>query len=76
MECAYYFVDGTWNVPNALTLVGWRRWGEGTSDRKGFCIFPFRLATTYVIGPTYVTPSSRVFDTLWSTTSTLLSRLR
>jgi len=22
MECAYYFVDGTWNVPNTLTFVG------------------------------------------------------
>jgi hypothetical protein len=23
MECAYYFrVDGTWNVPTTLTLVG------------------------------------------------------
>ena len=21
MECAYYFVDGTWNVPTTLTLV-------------------------------------------------------
>jgi hypothetical protein len=22
MECAYYFVDGTWNVPTTLTFVG------------------------------------------------------
>ena len=22
MECAYYFVNGTWNVPTTLTLVG------------------------------------------------------
>jgi hypothetical protein len=22
MECAYYFVDGTWNVPTALAFVG------------------------------------------------------
>ncbi len=22
MECAYYFVDGTWNVPTTLALVG------------------------------------------------------
>jgi hypothetical protein len=21
MECAYYFVDGTWNVPTTLTFV-------------------------------------------------------
>jgi hypothetical protein len=22
MECAYYLVDGTWNVPTTLTFVG------------------------------------------------------
>jgi hypothetical protein len=22
MECAYYYVDGTWNVPTTLTYVG------------------------------------------------------
>ena len=22
MECAYYFVDGTWNLPTTLTFVG------------------------------------------------------
>jgi hypothetical protein len=22
MECAYYFVDGTWNMPTTLTFVG------------------------------------------------------
>jgi hypothetical protein len=22
MECAYYFVDGTWNVPTTLTFLG------------------------------------------------------
>jgi hypothetical protein len=23
MECAYYFVDGTWNVPTTLTSVAY-----------------------------------------------------
>jgi len=31
MECAYYFVDGTWNVPTTLTFVGFVSW-ELTDD--------------------------------------------
>jgi len=29
MECAYYFVDGTWNVPTTLRVLAVYPWANG-----------------------------------------------
>ena len=29
MECAYYFVDGTWNVPSTLRFLAVYPWANG-----------------------------------------------
>jgi len=29
MECAYYFVDGTWNVPTTLHFLAVYPWANG-----------------------------------------------
>jgi hypothetical protein len=38
MECAYYFVDGTWNLPTTFTFVGRDGPAEQTEKRECYGI--------------------------------------